>query len=120
MILADTSVWIDHLRRGNTTLAALLEEDRIVTHEDVLGELAAGFLSPREPTLRRLHTLQRVSRVSHDEALVFLSRHALAGKGLGWTDVHLLAACVIANVRIWTLDRRLGRVAAALHLSASI
>lgn len=119
MILVDTSVWIDHLRRGNAMLTSLLEEDRVLTHEDVLGELAAGFLSPREPTLRRLHTLERATRVTHDEAMAFLAQHTLAGKGLGWTDVHLLAACKLANVRVWTLDRRFARIAASLRLAAT-
>ena len=31
MILVDTSVWIDHFRRGSPTLASLLEEASVVS-----------------------------------------------------------------------------------------
>jgi len=44
MILADTSVWIDHFRRGNPRLEALLDERAIVIHADVIGEPACGTL----------------------------------------------------------------------------
>jgi predicted nucleic acid-binding protein len=38
MILCDTSVWIDHLRRGDAHLMTLLEDVRVVMHPFVLGE----------------------------------------------------------------------------------
>jgi predicted nucleic acid-binding protein len=35
----------------------------------------------------------------------------LSGKGIGWVDTHLLASALAARVEVWTLDRRLARVA---------
>ena len=40
MILADTSVWIDHFRRGLASFARQLEAGEVATHTVVLGELA--------------------------------------------------------------------------------
>jgi predicted nucleic acid-binding protein len=40
MILVDTSIWIDHLRKGDATLTELLEQRRVVAHPFVTGELS--------------------------------------------------------------------------------
>ena len=40
MILADTSVWIDHLRSENLQLTVLLRDDQVLMHPMVVGELA--------------------------------------------------------------------------------
>ena len=47
MILVDTSVWVDHFRRGDTQLADLLERGLVLMHPWVLGEIACGDLSNR-------------------------------------------------------------------------
>ena len=40
------------------------------------------------------------------------------GRGLGYVDAHLLAATVLeADVRLWTRDRRLKRVALGMALA---
>ena len=41
MILVDTSVWIERLRKGEPRLAAALEAGQVLMHPFVLGELAA-------------------------------------------------------------------------------
>lgn len=33
------------------------------------------------------------------------------GRGLGWIDIHLLAAATLARIDIWTLDKQLGDAA---------
>jgi predicted nucleic acid-binding protein len=43
IVLADTSVWIDHFRSNNSRLGSLLSDGRILTHPFVLGELAAAI-----------------------------------------------------------------------------
>ena len=43
MILADTSVWVEHFRRGLPLLAAHLSRAQIAIHSVVLGELATIF-----------------------------------------------------------------------------
>ena len=118
MILVDTSVWVDHLRRGTPALASALEEGRVLMHPLVLGELACGNLRNREEVLRLLGELPMAPAVTDAEARAFIERRALMGRGIGYLDVHLLAATVLAApVRLWTRDRRLGAVAAELGLA---
>lgn len=107
MILVDTSVWVEHFRRGNASLVALLERGEVTTHPFVMGELACGQLRARERILSMLAGLPTVATLSHDEALRFLRAHQLEGHGLGWIDVHLLAAAAVSEIPLWSLDRRL-------------
>ncbi len=44
MILVDTSVWVDHLRRGEPLLVQSLLKTQVATHPFVVGELACGKL----------------------------------------------------------------------------
>ena len=115
-MLVDTSVWIDHLRRRNATLVALLEQARVWTHAFVIGELACGNLARRAEVLASLAALPQVPAVPHPEVLAFIAARRLMGRGLGWIDVHLLAAALLAKTPFWTLDTRLATVAAELGL----
>ena len=54
MILVDTSVWIDHLRSDDATLARLLSTGLVLGHPEVVGELALGYLTPRHTVLSLL------------------------------------------------------------------
>ena len=116
MILVDTSVWIDHLRRGNPDLAARLEADLVWCHPFVIGELACGRLTDRLEILSLLKTLPRSPIAEHDEALEFVDRNELAGSGIGWIDVHLLASTRLGGICIWTLDQTLDRIARRLGI----
>jgi len=117
VILVDTSVWVDHLRRGNPRLAALLENGDVVCHPFVIGELAMGNLRPGSEVPALLAELPWPLLCEHDEALAFVRTHSLGGSGLGWVDVHLLCSTALSHCRFWTLDRRLDAVAARLDLS---
>jgi hypothetical protein len=117
LILVDTSIWIDHLRRGNAALVSLLEEARVATHPFVLGELACGHLKNRVEVLTLLGALPQANRASHEEALSFLHAWRLFGTGLGWADVHLLASARLSGIRFWTQDSRLAEAAARLGLA---
>lgn len=44
-ILVDTAVWVAHLRGRLPALAALLEQERVLTHPFVVGELACVSLA---------------------------------------------------------------------------
>ena len=117
MILVDTSVWIDHLRSGEPALATALEGGRVMMHPFVLGELACGNLQNRREVLRLLNALPAAPTATDPEALDFIERRALTGRGLGYIDVHLLASTALAaDARMWTRDRRLAAVAAELEL----
>ena len=108
-MLADTSVWIDHFRHGNTRLRDELEAGEVVTHEFVIGELACGNLRNRSEILGLITSLPSVTTVPHDEVLELVTRRKLMGRGLGWIDMHLLAASVVAGIPLFTLDKRLAR-----------
>ena len=119
MILIDTSVWVDHLRAGNSILAELLERGAALTHPFVIGELALGNLRQRELILRMLSRLPGASVATDAEVLRFVERHALFGRGVGCVDVHLLAAVrLTAGSQLWTFDKRLNDVAVQLGLAA--
>ena len=111
MILVDTSVWIDHLRRGNADLAAALDHDLVVCHPFVIGELACGNLANRTGVLALLAKLPAVPVATDAEVLLLIERRQLMGRGLGYVDAHLLASAAIGAVTLWTLDQRLAQVA---------
>lgn len=120
-ILADTSVWVDHLRSGNAALEAALENGDVITHPFVIGELACGNLRDRRELLGLLDALPSAPVATSAEALGFIERHRLMGRGIGYVDVHLLASALLAgDARLWTLDRRLAAIASALKLAARI
>jgi predicted nucleic acid-binding protein len=116
MILVDTSVWIDHLRRGNPRLKALLLETRTLTHPFILGELACGSIQNRQGVISLLRTLPECACAEHDEVLALLENERLYGRGIGWIDAHLLASARLSRSGLWTLDRRLARIASTLGI----
>ena len=114
MTLVDTSVWVDHLRNGNSTLGDLLLRNEVTCHPMVIGELACGNLKNRKEILSLLHALPTIESVSDDEILFFVEENRLFGHGLGLVDIHLLASCALARMPLWTLDKRLQKSAADL------
>ena len=108
MILVDTSVWIDHLRRGDAELMKLLNAGQVLTHRFVIGELALGSLQNRNIVLSTLQNLPQVTVASDEEVLHFIESRALFGTGIGYIDAHLLAAVRLSpGTLIWTRDKRL-------------
>ena len=115
MILVDTSVWVDHLRRGDARLAALLEGAGVLIHPFIIGEIACGSLADRGTVLELLQDLPMATVADATEVLVFIDRHRLHGKGIGYVDVHLLAAVALTQgAKLWTRDKRLRSAAQAL------
>jgi predicted nucleic acid-binding protein len=110
MILVDTSVWIDHFRKGNARLRQLLEEGEVATHPMVLGELACGNLAKRAETLRLLGHLPGIPPAPDHLVLQSLESRRLWGKGIGWIDAHLITASLLSSVPLWTLDRHLAKL----------
>lgn len=117
--LADTSVWIDHLRNGNRRLAALLDEGGVCCHPFVIGEIACGTLRNRDALLSLMNALPAAPLVEQEEVLEFVSARRLAGRGLAWIDMHLLASALIGHYRLWTLDKALRKAAIGLKLEAN-
>jgi predicted nucleic acid-binding protein len=116
MVLVDTSIWVDHLRRGSASLETLLEREEVVGHPFVIGELACGNLSRRKEILGLLQALPQAVVASHGEIVHFIDSHRLMGAGLGLIDVHLLASARLSSVSLWTGDRTLRRAAEKLSV----
>ena len=117
-MLVDTSVWVDHLRRGDAGLSALLVRGEVECHPFVIGELACGWLQRRSEVLALLQRLPTVAVASHAEVFGFVERYRLMGRGMGWIDAHLLASAAVAGTQLWSRDRRLSDIARTLGLFA--
>ena len=119
MILADTSVWIAHFRAPDAGLMARLEAEDLLGHPFVIGELAMGNLGQRLATLQFLDELPKAVVASHAEVTGLVEGQRLNGLGMGYIDAHLLASTrLMPGARLWTLDQRLGAVAARLGVAA--
>ena len=117
MVLADTSIWIDHIRKEGHELGQLLWRGEVVTHWIVVGELASGNLPNRTDTMHDLRKIVRVPSATELEALALIENQRLFGKGIGWNDIQLLASALIHSVPLWTRDKRLREAAKKLHAS---
>jgi hypothetical protein len=120
MILVDTSIWIDHLRAGDETLARLLDEGRVVAHPFVTGELALGNLHNRDAVLGALQDMPQACVATETEVLRFIGEKGLFGIGIGYIDAHLLAATLLTpGSLLWTRDRRLFAASDRLGIAAN-
>src|SRR5271154_7545202 len=119
MILADTSVWVDHLRKGDSVLEGLLDHGQVLTHPFVIGELALGFLRQRKIVMNALQNLLPATVATEDEVLGMIDNWALHGRGIGYMDAHLLAAVALTpGTVLWTRDKRLRTEAGRLGIDA--
>ena len=95
----------------------LLSADQILAHPFVIGEVAVGHLRDRSEVLGTLRALPAAVVASDEIVLEFIDRYLLAGRGLGYIDVHLLAAARLNHAVLWTADKRLQASAEILSLS---
>ena len=112
MILADTSVWIAHFRKGGSNLGELLGQALVMVHPFVRGELACGNPKNRARILSDLEALPSAVSATHAEVMRLLELRKLWGLGIGWIDAHLLASALLSDCEFWTLDGKLARAAA--------
>jgi predicted nucleic acid-binding protein len=119
MILVDTSVWIDFLagRAAAAELATLLLADEVACHPAVRGELALGSLAARRRVLGLLAALPRAAPVDDEGVMDLVAKAHLDSTGIGWVDAHLLACAEREQLPLWTLDRRLEKVARHLGVA---
>ena len=117
MLLVDTSVWVDHFRRGDAGLAARLRDGGVLAHPVVVEELACGNLANRQEVLGLLGALPKAPSATHEELLSFIEKERLFGRGLGAGDVQLLAAARLGRCRLWTRDKALLREAERLGVA---
>jgi len=121
VILADTSVWVDHLRAIDASMLKLLDKGRVLMHPMVVAELALGSLRDRGKTLAVLDALRQVRVAQLDEVRQMIETRKLYAKGIGLTDAHLLASCLLTpGTRLWTRDDALKNVAKVLDIDAGL
>jgi predicted nucleic acid-binding protein len=121
LILADTSVWIDHFRSGNEDLQRLLEQGQIVVHPFVIAELALASLRHRTQTLALLDLLPQVQIAQMNEVRLTIEARRLYSLGIGLADAHLIASVLIDSpTLLWTRDKRLQGAADTLGIRASL
>jgi hypothetical protein len=114
VILVDTSVWIDHFRRGDKGLTALLKNGQVLVHPAVVGEVGMGSLANRDEILGLMNNLPQTLQATHAEVMAFVQVHTLYGQGIGYVDAHLLASTALTSgSSLWTRDKRL-RAAATI------
>ena len=120
MILADTSVWIDYLRSGNPAMARSLSHGQIVMHPFIVAEIALGSLRNRRQRLDELEALLEVNVAQLSEVRHMVEARALYSMGIGLTDAHLLASCLMTSgTQLWTLDGALKSVAKTLGIAVN-
>ena len=121
MVLADTSIWIDHFRRADLRLAEFLENGDVAMHPLVIGELLLGHVPRIVEMIGDLNTLPKAMVASWEEVLKFISDRKLPGSGIGYVDAHLLAAAALTpETFVWTRDKRLHAAAQSLSLAAKV
>jgi hypothetical protein len=116
MVLVDTSVWVRHLREGDSDLEQLLNNGEVICHPYIVGELACGNMKNRQEVLSLLQLLPPVTLARHEEILQFIEINHLMGKGLGYIDVHLAASAVLSGTPILSYDKKLNEVSKGLGI----
>lgn len=120
MIIVDTSIWIDHLHRNEEAMASLLDENLVLMHPFVLGEISLGSLRDWHKMMRDLSKIPLAARANDNEVLNLIDGKKLQGSGIGFLDAHLLASALLSpGTFIWTRDRRLAHVAERLGVDAA-
>lgn len=112
MILADTSIWIDHLRSPDAALLGLIRLRLVAMHPYVAAEIALGSIARRDETLRAIDELLPMPVATVGEVRALVERRRLHARGVGFVDASLVASCLLrVPSRLWTRDRRLETVA---------
>ena len=114
MVLADTSIWVEHFRRANPVLQSLVATDQVMCHPLIVLELACGSPpAPRSRTLADLRRLQQAVVATTDEIFALIENKRLYESGCGAVDVALLASVLLTpDALLWTADRKLDALAA--------
>jgi predicted nucleic acid-binding protein len=122
VILVDTSIWIDHLSAApDEVLIGLMARKEAATHPFVIGELAMGNMRRRSAVMAELSRLPTVTVARDSEVMLLVDEYGLFASGIGYIDAHLIASVRLTpEVRLWTRDRRLRRIADRLGLAAHL
>ncbi len=121
MILADTSVWVDHFRSGNPEMEKRLRGGQIAMHPFVVAEISLGSLHDRRRKLDDMESLIEVNVAQFHEVRHMIEAHALYSKGIGLTDAYLIASCLLTpGTQLWTRDSAMEKVARDLGIPVNL
>jgi predicted nucleic acid-binding protein len=121
VILADANIWIDFFRSGEPQLEALLKTNQVMMHPCIAAELALGSLRNRPQTLAKLDIMPQARVAGLRDIRQMIEARGLYAKGIGLTDAHLVASCLMmAGTQLWTRDKALGNVASVLGIRADL
>ena len=121
MILADTSIWVDYFRRRNPEMEKRLSRGQIVMHPFIVAEIALGSLHNRRKRLDEMESLLEVKVAQLQEVRHMIEAHSLYSKGIGLTDAHLIASCLMTpGTQLWARDGNMETVAKALGILVNL
>jgi predicted nucleic acid-binding protein len=117
MVLVDTTVWIRALagkQPYRAHLDELLDQELVLAHELVYGELMIGDAGGRARALAEYARFRYAPSIPHRDVVDLVRARKLYGRGIGWIDVHLLASSLVAEAQLYTADHRLHELAQEL------
>jgi len=121
VILADTSIWVDYLRSRNPEMEERLSRGQIVMHPFIVAEIALGSLHNRRKRLDEMESLLEVKVAQLHEVRHMIEAHTLYSKGIGLTDAHLIASCLMTpGTQMWTRDGNMEKVAKPLGILVNL
>jgi hypothetical protein len=115
------SIWVDHLRGNSPEMVNRLSRGQIAMHPLIVAEIALGSLKSRQQRLGEMDALLEVNVARLDEVRHMIEAHALYSRGIGLTDAHLIASCLLTpGTQLWTRDAALETVAKAVGISVTL
>jgi predicted nucleic acid-binding protein len=90
-------------------------------HPFIVAEIALGSLHNRRKRLDDLEALIEVRVAQLNEVRHMIEVHTLYSKGIGLTDAHLIASCLLTpGTQLWTRDKPLQKVARDLGVLVNL
>ena len=90
---------------------------QIAMHPFIVAEISFGSLKNRQQRLADMEALLEVKVAQLSEVRHMIEAHALYSKGIGLTDAHLIASCLLTpGTQLWTRDAAMEKVAKTLGI----
>ena len=94
-----------------------MSSGQIAMHPFIVAEIALGSLRNRRQRLQDMEALLGVQVAQLNEVRHMIEAHALYSRGIGLTDAHLIASCLMTpGTQLWTRDGAMENVAKALGI----
>jgi len=116
MIILDTSVWIEHLKKNQIyfeKICELLERGEVLAVECVFGELLQGIKNENEKELIKKYW-EHLPKEKYENIIIeageYSANNKLLDHGVGLIDSIIIMHGIKSNSKIWSLDKKLLRV----------